>query len=38
MDGIQPDISNSLEVLGEALSENNKLEVLIMRENRIKWV
>jgi hypothetical protein len=38
IDGIQPDLSNSIEVLGDALSENNKMEVLIMRENRIKWI
>lgn len=38
MDSIQPDLSNSLEILGEALSENIKLEVLIMRENKLKWV
>ena len=38
MDNIQPDLSNSLEILGEALSENIKLEVLIMRENKLKWV
>ena len=24
--------------MGEALATNNKLEVLIMRENKIKWV
>lgn len=38
LDNIQPDLSPSLEILGEALSENTKLEVLIMRENRLKWV
>lgn len=38
MDNIQPDLSNSIEILGEALSENVKLEVLIMRENKLKWV
>jgi len=38
IDNILPDLSNSLEILGEALSENTKLEVLIMRENKLKWV
>jgi hypothetical protein len=33
-----PDMSPSLEILSEALSENTKLEVLIMRENKLKWV
>ena len=33
-----PDLSSSLEILGEALSENQKLECLIMRENKLKWV
>ena len=37
MDSIQPDLSNSIEILGEALSENTKIEVLIMRENKLKW-
>lgn len=27
-----------MEILGEALSENPKLEVLILRENKLKWV
>jgi hypothetical protein len=38
LDNIQPDLSVSLEVLGEALSKNTELEVLIMRENRLKWI
>ena len=38
LDNITPDLSSSLEILGEALGENVKLEVLIMRENKIKWV
>lgn len=38
MDGIQPDLSSSLEILGEAIAENTKIEVLIMRENKLKWV
>lgn len=33
-----PDLSGSLEILGEAIAENVKLEVLIMRENKLKWV
>jgi Ran GTPase-activating protein (RanGAP) involved in mRNA processing and transport len=36
MDNIQPDLNPSLELLGEALAENTKLEILIMRENKIK--
>lgn len=31
-------MSPCLEILSEALSENTKLEVLIMRENKLKWV
>jgi hypothetical protein len=38
LDNMQPDLSPSLEILGEALSENTRLEVLIMRENRLKWI
>jgi hypothetical protein len=38
MDQILPDLSGSLEILGEALAENTKLEVLMMRENKLKWV
>ena len=38
LDNIQPDVSPSLEILSEALAENTKLEVLIMRENKLKWV
>jgi Ran GTPase-activating protein (RanGAP) involved in mRNA processing and transport len=38
LDNMQPDLSVSLEVLGEALAQNTKLEVLIMRENRMKWI
>lgn len=33
-----PDLSASLEVLGEALSTNTQVECLIMRENRLKWI
>jgi hypothetical protein len=38
LDNIQPDLSHAVEVLGEAIAENTRLEVLIMRENKIKWV
>jgi len=38
LDNILPDLGNSIEILGEALSQNTKLEVLIMRENKLKWV
>lgn len=38
LDNMLPDMSPSLEILSEALSENTKLEVLIMRENKLKWV
>jgi len=31
-------MSNSIEIFGEALNENTKIEALIMRENKIKWV
>lgn len=35
---MQPDLNTPIETMGEALATNNKLEVLIMRENKIKWV
>ena len=38
IEALQPDISTSIEVIGESLSENVKLEVLVLRENKIKWV
>ena len=38
MEQIFPDLSTSIEVLGEALSYNTKLESLILRDNKIKWV
>lgn len=38
LDNIQPDLSHAVEVLGEAIAENTRLEVLIMRENKIKSV
>lgn len=38
LDSILPDMSPSLESLSEALSENTKLEALIMRENKLKWM
>ena len=34
---MQPDLSGAIETLGEAISENTKLEVLVMRENKLKW-
>jgi len=38
LDNIQSDINGSIEILGEALGSNTKLEVLIMRENKLKWI
>jgi len=38
MENVEPDISNTIEVLGETLSENLKLEELILQDNKIKWV
>lgn len=35
---MQPDLNPSLEVLGQALANNTKLEILLMRENRLKWM
>ena len=35
---MQPDLNTPIETMGEALATNKKLEVLIMRENKIKWV
>jgi Ran GTPase-activating protein (RanGAP) involved in mRNA processing and transport len=37
LDGITPDISPSVEMFGYALSLNCKMEVLMMRELKIKW-
>ena len=37
LDNMSPDLNSSIESFGEALSSNKKLEVLIMRENKIKW-
>ena len=37
LDGIGPDMSSSAEILGEAMALNTKMEVLQMREARIKW-
>lgn len=37
LDGIGPDVSSSAEILGEALALNTKMEVLQLREARIKW-
>ena len=38
LENMKPDISPVLETVAAALSENTKLEVLILRENKIKWV
>lgn len=38
IENMQPDLSPCLEVIAESLAENLKVEVLIMRENRLKWV
>ena len=37
MEGLQPDPSRIVEDFGETLAKNNRLEVLIMKENKIKW-
>ena len=37
LEKLQPDLTNNIETLGESLADNNKLEVLILRDNRIKW-
>ena len=37
MEGLQPDPSRVVEDLGDTLAKNNRLEVLIMKENKIKW-
>lgn len=38
MENMQPDFSPNIETLGEALADNKKLEVLVLRDNKIKWV
>ena len=38
IENLQPDISQTIEVVGEALAENVNLEALVLRENKIKWV
>ena len=38
MEKMQPDLSQNIDTIGEALAENTKLEVLILRDNKIKWV
>lgn len=38
LENMYPDLSNNIETIGEALAENTKLEVLIMRDNKLKWV
>ena len=37
MEKMSPDLSGNIETIGESLAENTKLEVLILRDNRIKW-
>jgi len=37
MEKMHPDLSLNIETMGEALAENTKLEVLILRDNKIKW-
>lgn len=37
LEKMQPDLSHNIETLGESLADNTKLEVLILRDNRIKW-
>ena len=38
LENMQPEISTNLETLGDSLAENKKLEVLVLRDNKIKWV
>ena len=38
MEKMYPDLTNNIETIGEALAENKKLEVLILRDNKIKWI
>ena len=38
LEAMQPDLSNNIESIGDALAENKRLEVLVLRDNRIKWV
>ena len=38
LEKMQPDLSHNIETIGEALAENNKLEVLVIRDNKIKWI
>ena len=37
MENLQPEISNVMPDLGATLAANTKVEVLILRENKIKW-
>ena len=34
---MQPDLTENMDAIGFSLAENTKLEVLILRENKIKW-
>lgn len=38
MENIQPELSPCMEQMGLALAENIRLEILILRNNPIKWV
>ena len=38
LDNIQPDLSGCLELMGTTFAESQKLEVLNMRENKLKWI
>ena len=37
MEKMSPDLSSNIETIGDSLAENVKLEVLILRDNKIKW-
>jgi len=38
IEDLKPDISSSLESIGDAIGENVKLEALVLKDNKIKWV
>ena len=37
LEKMQPELSPNIETLGDSLAENVNLEVLILKDNRIKW-
>ena len=37
LERMQPDLSSNIEMIGESLAENTRLEVLILRENKLRW-